>query len=56
MPVVMNKKFATQLLRINHEAARAIWPEPDDFTNDPVSRDFDRSEITLRIKGERGTR
>ena len=55
MAVVVNEQFASKALRIDDKTARAIWSESDNFTNDPISRDFDRREMALRVECETRT-
>jgi len=52
----VNEKLASEAFRVDDEAARTIRSQSDDFTNDPVPRDFNRRKMALRVEGERASR
>ena len=49
--IVMDEELLTDFLRFNHEPFGTKRPEADDFTNDPIARNFHGREVTLRIEG-----
>lgn len=49
MPIVMDKKFVAYSLGLDFKTFGAIWSETDNFTNDPIARDFNRREVAIRI-------
>ena len=50
--VVVYEQFVSKALRIDHETAGPVRPQPDYFTNDSVARNFDGRKVSLRVKGK----
>ena len=50
MTVIVHEKLASEPLRLNHEARRAIRSESDNLANDTIARDFNRREMTFRVE------
>jgi hypothetical protein len=43
----MDQELLAQSLRLDYKTFRAIWPEANNFTNDPIARHLNRLEVTL---------
>src|SRR5215217_1193751 len=56
MAIVVNEQFAAETLRIDNEATRTKRPQPDDFSDDAITRDFHGREVALRVESNRGAR
>jgi hypothetical protein len=54
--VVVNEELAAETLRIDNKTARAIRPQPNDFANDPITRNVHGRKMALRVEGQRRTR
>ena len=50
--VVVNEELAAETFRIDDKAARAIRPQPHDFTNDSIARNVDWRKVSLRVEGQ----
>ena len=51
--VVVNEELAAETLRIDNKTARAIRPQPNDFTNDPITRNVHGRKMALRVECKR---
>src|SRR5262249_42765734 len=49
----MNQEFVANALCVDDEALVAIGTETENFANESITTDFDRSESTLRIERQR---
>jgi hypothetical protein len=48
----MYEQFVSKPLRIDHETARPVRPQPDYFANDPVASNFNGRKVASRLKRE----
>jgi len=50
MSIIVDKDFVAESFRRDYKAFRSIRPKTNDFTNDAVAGNFDRSEVTCVVK------